>query len=345
MLLIGAYRDNEVNAAHPLLRKFDAIRRAGATVKDIVLAPLTYDDLGQLISDSLRCETKRANPLVQLVHEKTGGNPFFSIQFLYALADEALLVFDHQEVRWSWSLDRIHAKRYTDNVVDLMVVKLNRLPPKTLGALCQIACVGSSAVFALLGTVCETSQEELHDSLWEAVRAGLVLRSEDSYAFQHDRIHEAAYSLIPEDARAEAHLRIGRLLLAHTLPDKREEIIFEIVSQFNRSTALISSQNEREELARLNLTAGKRAKNAAAYSSALTHFATGQALLAGDCWTRQYALAFELELHCAECEYLTGVFATAEGRLLWARAASNKYRRQGCRRAPAHFALYRAGSA
>ena len=315
LLLIGAYRDNEVNAAHPLLRKFDAIRRAGATVKDIVLAPLTYDDLGQLISDSLRCETKRANPLVQLVHEKTGGNPFFSIQFLYALADEALLVFDHQEVRWSWSLDRIHAKRYTDNVVDLMVVKLNRLPPKTLGALCQIACVGSSAVFALLGTVCETSQEELHDSLWEAVRAGLVLRSEDSYAFQHDRIHEAAYSLIPEDARAEAHLRIGRLLLAHTLPDKREEIIFEIVSQFNRSTALISSQNEREELARLNLTAGKRAKNAAAYSSALTHFATGQALLAGDCWTRQYALAFELELHCAECEYLTGVFATAEGQL------------------------------
>ena len=315
LLLIGAYRDNEVNAAHPLLRKFDAIRRAGATVKDIVLGPLTYDDLGRLISDSLRCETKRANPLVQLVHEKTGGNPFFSIQFLYALADEALLVFDHQEVRWSWSLDRIHAKRYTDNVVDLMVVKLNRLPPKTLGALCQIACVGSSAVFALLGTVCETSQEELHDTLWEAVRAGLVLRSEELYAFQHDRIHEAAYSLIPEDARAEAHLRIGRLLLAHTLPDKREEIIFEIVSQFNRSTALISSQNEREELARLNLTAGKRAKNAAAYSSALTHFATGQALLAGDCWTRQYALAFELELHCAECEYLTGVFATAEGRL------------------------------
>ena len=149
---------------------------------------------------------------MQIVHEKTGGNPFFAIQFLHALADEGLLVFDHAEARWSWDLDRIHAKRYTDNVVDLMVVKLNRLPADTQAALRQLACVGASAEFALLTTVCQISEEELHDSLWEAVRAGLVDRSEFSYAFQHDRIQEAAYSLIPEDARAEAHLRIGRLL-------------------------------------------------------------------------------------------------------------------------------------
>ncbi|MDB5500759.1 MAG: histidine kinase [Tardiphaga sp.] len=315
LLLIGAYRDNEVDAAHPLLRRLDAIRRAGPTVQDIVLAPLTHDDLGQLISDSLRCERKRANPLVQLVHEKTGGNPFFAIQFLSALADEALLVLDHADARWSWDLDYIHAKRYTDNVVDLMVGKIGRLPAETQTTVCQLACVGSGAVFALLGTVCEISQEDLHDSLWEAVRAGLVLRSDDSYAFQHDRIQEAAYSLIPEDARAEAHLRIGRLLLAHTPPDKREEIIFEIVSQFNRSTALIVSQAERDQLAQLNLTAGKRAKSAAAYSSALTHLAGGRAQLAEDCWIRQYPLTFELELHRAECEFLTNDLENAEKRL------------------------------
>jgi PAS domain S-box-containing protein len=315
LLLIGAYRDNEVDSAHPLMRKLDAIRRAGATIQDTVLAPLTYDDLGQLISDSLRCETKRAEPLVQLVHEKTGGNPFFAIQFLTALADEALLVFDHREARWSWDLDRIHAKRYTDNVVDLMVVKLNRLPPETQTALCQLACVGSGAAFTLLGTVCETSQEDLHDSFWEAVRVGLVLRSEDSYAFQHDRIQEAAYSLIAEEALAEAHLRIGRLLLARTPHDKREEIVFEIVSQFNRSTALITSQDEREQLAQLNLIAGKRAKNATAHSSALTHLASGRVLLAEDCWTRQYPLTFELEFHRAECEFLTNDLESAEKRL------------------------------
>ena len=172
LLLIGAYRDNEVNTAHPLLRKLDAIRRAGATIQDIVLAPLTYDDLGQLISDSLRCEPKRANPLVQLVHEKTAGNPFFANQFLYALADEGLLVFDHVNAQWSWDLDCIHAKRYTDNVVDLMVGKLGRLPAETQAALCHLACAGSGAEFALLGTVCEKSQEYLHDSLWKPFEPG-----------------------------------------------------------------------------------------------------------------------------------------------------------------------------
>ena len=306
LLLIGAYRDNEVDAAHPLMRKLDAIRRAGATVQDIVLAPLTYDDLEQLISDSLRCETKPANPLVQLVHEKTGGNPFFAIQFLSALADEALLIFDHADARWFCDLGRIHAKRYTDNVVDLMVVKLNRLPAETQAALRQLACIGSSAEFALLGTVCQTSEEELHESLWEAVRSGLVHRSENSYAFQHDRIQEAAYSLIPEDARAEAHLRIGRLLVAHTPPDKREEIIFDIVNQFNRGAELITSEDERYQVAELNLVAGKRAKASTAYASALRYFIAGEALLADECWERRHELIFQLELHRAECEFLTG---------------------------------------
>jgi predicted ATPase/signal transduction histidine kinase len=315
LLLIGAYRDNEVDAAHPLRRKLDAIRRAGAAVQDIVLAPLTYDDLEQLILDSLHCGTKPASPLVQLVLEKTGGNPFFAIQFLSALADEALLVFDHADARWFCDLGRIHAKRYTDNVVDLMAIKLNRLPAETQGVLRQLACIGAGAEFAVLGTVCATSQEAVHDSLWDAVRSGLVLRSEGSYAFQHDRIQEAAYSLIPEASRAEAHLRIGRLLLTHTPAARRDETIFEIVSQFNRSLPLITSQGEREQLAQLNLVAGKRAKNAAAYASALTHFAVGASLLADDCWTRQYPLTYELELHRAECEYLTGVFATAEDRL------------------------------
>jgi PAS domain S-box-containing protein len=315
LLLIGAYRDNEVDASHPLSRKLDAIRRAGATVRDIVLAPLSYDDLERLIADSLRCETRPVKPLLALVHEKTAGNPFFAIQFLTALADEALLIFDHMEARWLCDLNRIHAKRYTDNVVDLMVAKLNRLPPATQTTLCQLACVGSNAVFALLATVGETTQDDLHDSFWEAVRAGLVLRSEDSYAFQHDRIQEAAYSLIPEEARIEAHLRIGRLLLAHTPPDKREDIVFEIVSQFNRGTALITSPDEREQVAQLNLTAGIRAKNAAAYSSALSHLAAGRVLLAEDCWTRQYQLSFELEFHRAECEFLTNDQENAEARL------------------------------
>ena len=153
LLLIGAYRDNEVNPTHPLMRKLDAMRQAGSVLQDIVLAPLGREDLGQLLADSLRCEPDRAAPLAQLIHEKTTGNPFFAIQFISTLADEGLLTFDYDEAQWSWDLSRIHAKGYTDNVVDLMVGKLNRLPVETQKALQQFACMGNSAEFDMLQMV------------------------------------------------------------------------------------------------------------------------------------------------------------------------------------------------
>ncbi|QND70234.1 trifunctional serine/threonine-protein kinase/ATP-binding protein/sensor histidine kinase [Tardiphaga robiniae] len=315
LLLIGAYRDNEVNATHTLARKLEVINRAGATIQHIVLAPLKSDDVERLVSDALSCELLRVTSLAQLVHQKTDGNPFFVIQFLSALAEEALLFFDHIDGRWAWDVQHIHAKRYTDNVVDLMVGKLGRLPTETQMVLRQLACVGSGATFALLNTVCEISSDSLHDSLWEAVRTGLVIRLDDSYAFQHDRIQEAAYSLIPVEARGGTHLRIGRLLLANTSPNEREVIIFDIVSQFSRSATLIVLQDEREKVAQLNLIAGKRAKNAAAYSTALILFVGAQVLLGEQAWTRNYRLAFELEFNRAECEFLSSDLESADERL------------------------------
>jgi predicted ATPase len=166
LMLIGAYRDNEVNSTHPLIRKLEAIRHAGALVQDIVLAPLSRDDLKQLIVDSLHCEPERAKPLAELIHDKTAGNPFFAIQFLSALAEEALLTFDHGNGRWSWDLNRIHAKGYTDNVVDLMVGKLNRLPVQTQNALKQLACLGNSAEFVMLQMLYQDANEEMHGQLW-----------------------------------------------------------------------------------------------------------------------------------------------------------------------------------
>src|SRR4029077_904441 len=183
LMLIGAYRDNEVDSAHPLMRKLEAIRKAGATVQVIVLAPLTHDDLGKMIADSLHCELERAAPLAQLLHEKTAGNPFFTIQFITALVEEGLLTFDYGAARWSWDLNRIHAKGYTDNVVDLMVEKLNRLPVETQKALQQLACLGNRAEFVLLTMIYQGSKEEMHGQLWKAVRAGLIFRSGDSYRF------------------------------------------------------------------------------------------------------------------------------------------------------------------
>jgi PAS domain S-box-containing protein len=315
LFLIGAYRDNEINSSHPLIRKLEEIRRAGAIVHELVLAPLSCEDFGGLFADSLHCEPTRAAPLAQLVHQRTGGNPFFATQFIAALAEEELLRFDHSSRSWTWDVSRIGSKGYTENVVDLMLGKLNRLPVETQKALKTFACLGNSADITTLAIVLGTSEEQVHSDLWEALRLEFVVRLEGSYKFVHDRVQEAAYSLIPEELRAEAHLQIGRRLTASTPLERREEAIFEIVNQLNRGAVLIDSRDEREQLAELNLMAGKRAKASTAYTSALKYFVAGAALLADDRWERRHELSFALELYRAECELLTGELAAAAERL------------------------------
>jgi PAS domain S-box-containing protein len=315
LMLIGAYRDNEVDAAHPLIRKLDAIRQAGARVEEIRLVPLALDDVGRLIADTLRCDPAHVAPLAQLVHGKTAGNPFFVIQFLYSLAEEGLLRFAYDAASWSWDLDRVHTKGYTDNVVDLLVGKVTRLPLKTQQALQQLACLGNGATIAMLSTVLEAPEEQVHAELWPTVLQELVEHLEDYYRFMHDRVQEAAYSLIPEALRAEVHLRIGRLLAAQTPPEKREGAVFDIVGHLNRGAALITQRDERDRLAELNLIAGKRAKRSTAYASALTYLIAGAAQLAEDSWERRRELIFALELERAECEFLTGQLRAAEERL------------------------------
>lgn len=315
VLLIGAYRDNEVGPDHPLMRKIDAIREGGVEVRQIKLAPLDLDDLTRLVVESLHCEPDRAGELAHLLKEKTEGNPFFAIQFLSALAQEGLVAIDHEAGRWSWDMNRIEAKGYTDNVADLMAENLIRLPEITQSALQQLACLGNVAEIKTLSSVLGIPEEGVRAALQEAIPQQLVQTPDGSYRFVHDRIREAAYSLMPKDSRASAHLRIGRLLLAHTADEKREETIFEIVNQLNRGAALITAEDERSQLAGFNLVAGKRAKRATAYASALTYFVTGAQLLQDDCWERQHELIFALELNRAECEYLTGDLPVAEQRL------------------------------
>jgi len=315
LMLIGAYRDNEVHATHPLIRKLDKIRQSGAAVQDIVLTPLRRDDLLQLLVDSLRCEPDRAGPLATLIHEKTTGNPFFAIQFISALADEDLLTFDYGYGRWVWDLLRIHAKGFTDNVVELMVSKLTRLPLDTQKALQQFACMGNSAEFDVLRMVYQESIKDMHDDLWEAVRSGLIFRGDDSYRFLHDRVQEAAYSLIPNESRAEAHLRIGMILAANTPPARRDEAMFEIVNQLNRGSHLIASAAERERVADLNLIAARRAKSSTAYDSALKYLRAARDLLTEETWELNYELMFSIECLMAECELLTAEKTAAENRM------------------------------
>ena len=213
-------------------------------------------------------------------------------------------------------MGRIHGKGYTDNVVDLMVWKLNRLPVETQKALQEFACLGNRATISTLSIVHGTSEEKLTSDLWEAERLEFIVRLEGSYWFLHDRVQEAAYSQIPPGLRPAAHLRIGRLLAAHTLPENREEAIFEIVNQLNRGATLITAQEGREELSELNLLAGKRAKASTAYASALIYLVAGAALLANDSWERRHELTFALEINRAECEFLTSALPEADQRLV-----------------------------
>jgi PAS domain S-box-containing protein len=311
LLMVGAYRDNEVGPAHPLLRTLEAIRKAGARVQEIVLAPLELDDVGQLVADTLRCEPERVQPLAQLVQEKTGGNPFFAIQFFTALAEERLLAFD-PVTAWQWNIDRIRAKSYTDNVVDLMADKLKRFSSTTQEALKELACLGNVTEIDALTMVHREKAGTVHEALWEAVRAGLVVQQGSVYKFSHDRIQQAAYVLVPEDRRAEVHLRIGRVMLKSITAVEFTQHLFDVANHFNRGATLLADRDEKAQVAAINLRAGRKAKASAAYASALAHFSAGMALLDERDWGSQYELTFSLSLERAECELLSGNFENAE---------------------------------
>src|SRR5262249_13842249 len=234
-------------------------------------------------------------------------------------------------------------KGYTDNVVDLMITKLILLPAQTQAALQRMACLGNLAEITTLSVVLEKSQEQVHAALWEGLRQGLVAQLDGSYKFVDDRVQEAAHSLIREEQRAAAHLRIGRLLNTGISSDKREEAVFDIVGHFNRATVLLTSRDECEEVARLNLSAGKRAMKAAAFASALNYFSAGEALVETDS-RQQHDLAFELALHRGECEFLTGDVDAAERRLrMLSSRAENLVERAAvaCRQADVYMALQR----
>ncbi|MFM0175782.1 AAA family ATPase [Paraburkholderia sediminicola] len=313
LMLIGAYRDNEVSGAHPLMKSLDAIHHSGTPVIDIQLAPLSVAHLNQLVADTLHAPPASCGPLTHLICERTESNPFFFIQFLDALHKEGLLRRDAQMQAWQWDLEQIKAKDFADNVVDLMLGKLRQLPIPAQEALQLAACLGNKFDLRILALV--SGQAEVEQQLAPAVRENLILRTHGSGKFLHDRIQQAAYSLVPEERRSEVHLRIGRVLLSNMTADELADHLFDVANQFNRGAALIKAQEERERVAELNLSAGMRAKAATAYASALAYFTAGDALVTEDGTNRHGALTFSLGFQRAECEFLNSYLTTAEQRL------------------------------
>ncbi|HAZ49209.1 MAG TPA: serine/threonine protein kinase [Cyanobacteria bacterium UBA11369] len=335
LLLIGAYRDNEVYLAHPLALTLEEIQKAGTKVETITLAPLSQSDLNNLIADTLNCATERAMPLTEVVYRKTQGNPFFSNQFLKALHGDGLIAFDAENNCWECDLGRVRSLALTDDVVEFMASFLQKLPAPTQTALKLAACIGNQFDLTTLAIVTEQSQTQTAADLWQALQEGLILPIDDlykfflddnlnpqfpipnsqlpSYKFLHDRVQQAAYSLMSEAEKQAVHLKIGQLLLSHT-PAEGEENLFEIVNHLNYGLPLIASRREQDKLAQLNLLAGRKAKAATAYEAALKYFTFGWELLAPNSWQTDYPLTLALSESIAEAAYLCGDF---EGMNQW----------------------------
>ena len=316
LLVIGAFRDNEVGSTNPLTDVLATIRASAVARAEIRLQPLPPAEVDRLIGETLLSDRATTARLGELVHLKTGGNPFFIRQFLATLEENGLLRFDRTTGAWSCDIARARALDFTDNVVDMMIEKLRRLPTATVAALGTLACLGSSAEIWALEVIQDETVGDIHSVLRAAVKGGYVIRTDTRYTFVHDRIHEAAHELVAPSARAGTHLRIARLLTASVSPEVLEERLFEIVGHFNRGSELLVDTGERKQVARLNLSAGRRSKSASAAKAAAEYLDAATRLLGGDAWDPCYDLAFEIELERSECDYLLGAAEAAESRLL-----------------------------
>lgn len=312
LLLVGAYRDNEVAPDHPLTGRLHSIRTSGAPVQEIQLGGIRPEDIVHMIADALDDHPQRVAPLADIVFAKAGGNPFFTTQFVASLVDENLLVYDPDFSGWSWDIDQVGARHVSDNIVDLMIERLRRLPEPSQEALRQMACMGAAVKALTFQRIVEASAEKAHMLLHDALVAGLLFQVDDGYAFAHDRIHEAAYASLPEPQKAITHQLIGSRLLA-TLDETEIDVdVFHIVSQFDRIEIGSIAPAERVRVATLYLRAGRKAKASAAYSAACGYLARGRSQLAEFGWTTHGELAFALAMEHAECTFLTGDLAQAE---------------------------------
>ena len=311
LLFIGAYRDNEVTPTHPLHRTLEAIQKAGTRISFLAVGPMPRDHVAALASRALHVSIEAVAPLAEVVHDKTGGNPFFATQFLLSLHQEGLITLDRARGEFRWDMAAIRARSVTENVVDLLLSKLRRLSPKTQAAVAEMACLGNSVATAVLASARGDSPEEVQATLAEAVQAGLVVQSERGYRFLHDRVQEAGYALLPPGERAGTHLRIARRLTAGLSEQEIADRVFDLADQWNRGVERLTDAGDIATSVRLNATAGAKAKASAAYVSAREYYARATSLLPDNAWTVDYDSALDLHLALAECEYLIGAYGSS----------------------------------
>jgi len=344
LFIIGAYRDNEVSPTHSLMLTLDHLIQAKATINTITLAPLSQESLNRLVADTLQSLPNITAPITQLIYQKTQGNPFFSTQFLKALYNDELIAFNRESGLWQCDIAQVRQLSLTDDVVVFMASQIQKFSAETQQVLKLSACIGNRFDLTTLAIVYDKSPTETAADLWPAMQAGLIIPTNEvykfyqnqegrqapqkeissaltqgnesdllsSYRFLHDRVQQAAYSLIPDDQKQITHFKVGQRL-SQTLSEKeKSEKIFEIVNQLNFGIAFISSPTEKEQLVRFNLAAGRKAKAATAYKAAAQYFDIGREMLKETGWQTDYDLTLALYDEAAEVAYLNTDFEASE---------------------------------
>jgi PAS domain S-box-containing protein len=327
LFLIGSYRDNEIYTTHPLMLTLSEIEKTQATINTITLTSLSQKYINKLVSDTLKCSEKTSWILSQLVSQKTQGNLFFARQFLKALHQDELIQFNFELRCWQCDIAQVTRQAVTDHVVVFMASQLRKLSPSTQNILQLAACIGNQFDLGTLAIVSEQLEIEAASNLWVALKEGLIVPISDVYRFYigeetqavspdiqetvrykflHDRVQQAAYSLIPPNQTPRVHLQIGRLLLERIHREEQDSQLFQIVNQLNCGISLIDDSREREELAKLNQRAGEKARLSSAYDAAMNYLNIGLELLPPQAWQNQYFLSLTLHQLAAEIAYLSG---------------------------------------
>lgn len=312
IMLIGAYRDNEIDSAHPIRQLFAQLKKGGLAAEVLDLKPLSLNHVNVMIAKALNRSLKESLSLAEVCFAKTKGNPFFLIQFLHMLKEEELLSLDPLHLSWGWDISAIRELQVTDNVVDLMISKIGRLPASTIETLKLAACIGNSFDMYTLEIVTEKSERVIGETLAEAVKSGLIQEKDGYYNFLHDRVQQAAYSLLEDETKMAAHYKIGRLLYTNLTEEEQENRLFELVDHLNIARARIDKFTERYMLASLNLRAGQKAKASSAYERAFDYFNTAKGLCPGEIWNSKYTFMLELHIQLAQMAYVCTHFQRME---------------------------------
>ncbi len=329
LLLIGAYRDNEMSAGHPLLDMIDDLNKHHVLIDSLQVRPLSFASIKQLVEDTLNTKVD-TDPLAQFVFDKTGGNPFFCNAFLTMLHNEGHIIFDMLRAEWTWDMSVLHKLTITDNVLDLIVGKIEKFPEETRWLLKIAACIGNEFDLKTLAIVSESSLTDAARQLWPAMQENLVMPLSEGYRlimadpdyavgnqvilykFSHDRIREALHVILTPEQNKLIHLKLGRLVLARLSPEELEEKVFAVVNNFNASLEMLTVEKERFEVAKLNIRAANKAKAFIAYHAAASYFEHAVKLLGEAGWQEHYPKTLEANIGYAENIHLLGKFSEAD---------------------------------